>query len=77
MNGIKPVNDLKDILDYGLLSNELMDEEVFKKGLMVYKNFIDEKIDVNEAQKEINELVQSDDTVFYYKKTIYKVKDEK
>ena len=77
MNGIKPFNELRDIVDYGLLNEELMDHDTFIKSLSIFKNLLDEKIDEKEASEKINDLVHSDDTVFYYKKTIYKVKDEK
>ena len=54
-----------------------MDHEVFMKGLSIYKELLDKKITMEEANQRIIDLVNSDDTVFYYKKTIYKVKDEK
>ena len=77
MNGIKPFYDLIDTVDYGIINEELMDHDVFIKGLEVFKELNDKKITMEEANKKIFDLVQSDDTVFYYKKTIYKVKDEK
>ena len=77
MNGIKPFNDLKDTVDYALLNEEMMDHETFVKGLSVFKDLNENKISSEEANNKIIELVNSDDTVFYYKKTIYKVKDEK
>ena len=77
LNGIKPFNELVDVVDYCLLNEELMDHDIFIKGLDIFKRLNDKVINVNEASKEMIDLVQSDDTVFYYKKTIYKVKDEK
>ena len=77
LNGIKPFNDLKDNVDYGLLNEELMDHNTFIKGLSVFKELNDNKITLEEANNKVIDLVDSDDTVFYYKKTIYKVKDEK
>ena len=77
MNGIKPFNELSNIVDYALLNEEMMDHDVFIKGLKIFKDFSDNKISMEEANLKIKELVNSDDTVFYYKKTIYKVKDEK
>ena len=77
MNGIKPFNDLADTIDYALLNEEMMDHDTFIKGLSIFKDLSDNKISVDEANNKIGELVNSDDTVFYYKKTIYKVKDEK
>ena len=77
LNGIKPFNDLINTIDYALLNEELMDHDTFIKGLSVFKELNDNKISIDDANDKINNLVQSDDTVFYYKKTIYKVKDEK
>lgn len=77
LNGIKPLNDLIDTLDYGILNEELMDHDTFIKSLKVFKDLLDNKINDYDANKEIDKLVHSNDTVFYYKKTIYKVKDEK
>ena len=77
MNGIKPFCELKDIISYGVLNEELMDHDIFIKALAVFKELNDERITMEEANKRIITLVNSVDTVFYYKKTIYKVKDEK
>ena len=77
MNGIKPFNELKDIVDYGILNEELMDHDIFIKGLSIFKELSDNKITMEVANEKITNLVNSTDTVFYYKKTIYKVKDEK
>ena len=77
MNGIRPFNELIDIVDYALLNEELINHDIFIKGLKVFKELSDKKISVQDANQKIMELVNSDDTVFYYKKTIYKVKDEK
>ena len=77
MNGIMPFNELIDTVDYALLNEELMNHDTFIKGLKIFKELNDKKINVDDANKKIIELVNSDDTVFYYKKTIYKVKDEK
>ncbi len=77
LNGIKPFNDLESIVDYGVLNEELMDHGTFIKALSIFKDLNDKKINMTEANEKIFNLVHSDDTVFYYKKTIYKVKDEK
>ena len=77
LNGIKPFNELINEVDYGLLSEEMMDHDTFIKCLSVFKDLNDNIITCEEANNKINELVNSMDTVFYYKKTIYKVKDEK
>ena len=77
LNGVKPFSDLFDTLDYGIFNEELMDHDTFINGLAIFKDLSDKKISKEEANNRINKLVNSDDTVFYYKKTIYKVKDEK
>ena len=77
MNGIRPFYDLINIVDYAVLNEELMDHDTFIKGLGIYKDLLDNKTSVEEANEKITNLVNSDDTVFYYRKTIYKVKDEK
>ena len=77
MNGIKPFYDLLDVVDYGIFNEELMDHDIFIKCLSIFKELIDNKITVIDANNKIKDLINSDDTVFYYKKTIYKVKDEK
>ena len=77
MNGIKPFYELRDTIDYALLNEELMEHNMFMKGLSVYKDLLDNKIGDKDASKGIKEITGSLDTVFYYKKTIYKVKDEK
>lgn len=77
LNGIMPFNDLKNEVDYALLNEELMDHDTFIKGLEIFKKLNDNVISVSDANNKIIDLVNSDDTVFYYKKTIYKVKDEK
>jgi putative protease len=77
MNGIKPFYELKDIVDYAILSEEMMDHEVFIKGLKIFSDLNNDKVTVDEANQSLIDLVNSDDTIFYYKKTIYKVKDEK
>ena len=77
LNGIKPFYELMNTTHYGLFNEELMDHDTFIKGLDIFKKLQDNKITLDEANNKISELVNSDDTVFYYKKTIYKVKDEK
>ena len=77
LNGIKPLSELQDILEYGIMSEDMIEHDLFLKCLNVYKNFIDKKISEEQAVNEILSLTGSVDTCFYYKKTIYKVKDEK
>ena len=77
MNGIKPFSELENIVDYGLLNEEMIDHDTFIKVLSIFKDLQDKKITIEEANNKMINLINSDDTVFYYKKTIYKVKDEK
>lgn len=77
MNGIKPLSDLSDTVSYALLNEELMDHEVFMKGLRIFKKMLDKEINETTSCDEIEKIVNSTDTGFYYKKTVYKVKDEK
>lgn len=77
MNGIKPFYELINTVDYGIFNEELMEHDVFIKGLDIFKKLKDNIITLDDANNKIMELVNSIDTIFYYKKTIYKVKDEK
>ncbi len=77
LNGIMPYMDLKDTIDYGIFNEELMNHELFIKCLRVFKDLEKNNISKEDANNEIINLTGSNDTVFYYKKTIYKVKDEK
>lgn len=77
LNGVEPFDHLKDTLSYGILSENLMDHQVFLDCLSLFKDLNENKISVDETKNKIGEMVHSYDTVFYYKKTIYKVKNEK
>lgn len=77
LNGIQPMNDLKDILSYGILDEQLVSHDLFIKILEVYYNFLNNKLSLEEAREKVYDLTNSLDTLFYYKKTIYKVKADK
>ena len=77
LNGIKPMNDLVDILDYAVLDEQLIDHNIFIEVLKIYNKLLKNEISVDDANDSIYQLTDSLDTTFYYKKTIYKVKDEK
>jgi putative protease len=77
MNGIQPFSELDDIVQYGLFNEELMDHQMFLDGIKIFKDYQDKRITLEEAKDKLIKLTSSEDTVFYYKKTIYKVKDEK
>lgn len=77
LNGVKPLSELKDTLAYGLLCETLMEHDKFINALKIFKEMLDNKIDMVDANNKVGEIVNSFDTDFYYKKTIYKVKNEK
>lgn len=77
VNGIKPMYDLLDILSYGILDEHLVEHDIFIKVLEVCYKLLNNEIDWMEACQKVYELTNSMDTLFFYKKTIYKVKDEK
>ena len=77
LNGIKPMSDLMDTLSYGVLDENFIEHDLFIKVLDVYYKFLNKEIKQEEARKMVYELTGSLDTIFFYKKTIYKVKDEK
>lgn len=77
LNGIKPMSKLLDTLEYGVLDENYVSHELFINVLKIYKDFIDNKISIDEANDKIISLTGSSDTLFYYRKTIYRVKDEK
>lgn len=69
LNGINEV--LKIDADYIVLNSLSIDEEVFKKVVMMYKN-----VNINNVNKyndEINSMLETD-LGFLYKETIYRVK---
>ena len=78
LNGIRPFCYLHDVIEYGVLDEQLIDHDLFIKVLNVFKDLNDNKIDEEEANKKVFELTGSDNTMFFDIKTIYKVKkDEK
>ena len=77
LNGVRPFMDLINTSNYGILNEELIDHQVFLKCLKIFNDLQKQSISALDAEKEIELLTESNDTVFYYKKTIYKVKDEK
>ena len=78
LNGVKPFCYLKDVVEYGILDEQLVDHDLFIKVLSVFKDLNDNKIDEVDANNKVLELTGSDNTMFFDIKTIYKVKkDEK
>lgn len=78
LNGVKPLYDLQNTINYALLDEEMIEHSVFLEVLSLFKELIDNNYDnYLEIERKVSELINSDDTCFYYKKTIYKVRDEK
>ena len=73
LNGTKAFIKLKDKLAYGVLDNNLIDDDLFLKVLKLYKMNLDKKINDKDFINEVEKLIGNYDG-FFYKKTIYKVK---
>ena len=71
LNGTKYINILSNTLDYAILDEQLIEHSLFIKLLNFSKNILEtnDKKYLDEVKKLIGE-----DTVFFEKKTIYKVK---
>ena len=72
INGSEPMMELKGKIEYGILNEFLMDHELFMKLLPLFSK-LNKDVDVEKNRKLIKELI-GEDTGFFYKKTIYKVK---
>jgi len=77
LNGIIPFSYLKDSIEYACLDEQLVEHDLFIKVLEVFYKLNNNQINELEANKLVIELTGSDDTMFFDKKTIYKVKNEK
>ena len=77
VNGIRNFFNLKDIISYGILDEKLIDHDKFINVLKIMSNAIKNDSNKEDIIKEVTEILESDDTNFFYKRTIYKVKDEK
>lgn len=79
INGTKPLYDLLQAdIEYGVLDTNLISDEIALKVLGIYNEIRENYKDQTEEQKEniiqdMNKLI-GDNTNFFYKKTIYKVK---
>lgn len=72
INGSEPMMELKGKIEYGILNEFLMDHELFMKLLPLFSK-LNKDVDVEKNRKLIKDLI-GEDTGFFYKKTIYKVK---
>ena len=78
LNGTKPLYNLKDFLDYAVLDEQMLDHQIFISILKKYVDIVNnQNVDIDKVNEEVRELIHSDDTGFFYKETIYKVRDEK
>ncbi|MDD6224570.1 MAG: U32 family peptidase [bacterium] len=81
INGTKPLFDfIENNLDYAILDMQEVDIKLSEKVLDQYMYILDNGANISELEKEkiicnMNELI-GDNTNFFYKKTIYKVKKE-
>lgn len=71
LNGAKYLEDLSDYIEYGILDENLIDHALFIKVLSLYKELLETKDKA--LLLKINTLI-GEDTVFFDKKTFYKVK---
>lgn len=77
LNGIRAVYDLKSCgFDYFIL-DEVVDNEIFMQVIDCYKQALEDKSgNLKEKNvKRLEEIIHSDYEGFFYKKTIYKVKN--
>ena len=79
INGVKPLFDLvENNIDYAVLDMQEVEKEIGKKVLSTYNDIIKNHSSIMIKEKssiidEMNDLI-GDNTNFFYKKTIYKVK---
>ena len=73
LNGSKAFISLKDKLEYAVLDNNLIDDELFIKVLKLYKDNLDGKLDNDKFISNVEKLIGNYEG-FFYTKTIYKVK---
>ena len=73
LNGTKAFCLLKNKIEYGILDNNLIEDDIFIKVLSLYKDNLELKISDTELINSINKLIGEYDG-FFFKETIYKVK---
>ena len=73
LNGSKAFIELKDKIEYGILDNNYIDEDIFIKVLEIYSKYVNNKLNDNEFLNDVEKLIGNYDG-FFYTKTIYKVK---
>ena len=73
LNGSKAFIELKDIISYGILDDNYIDEDIFIKVLEIYSKYLNKEIDDNSFINNVEKLIGNYDG-FFFTKTIYKVK---
>lgn len=73
LNGSRAFLLLKDILEYGILDSNLMDDIVFLQVLKLFKDNLNGEVEDNLFLNRVEELIGNYEG-FFFKKTIYKVK---
>ena len=71
VNGSRYMIELSNYIDYAILDEKFIEHELFLKILSLYKNLLTDSN--NNYLEKIEELI-GNDTSFFDKKTIYKVK---
>ena len=75
LNGIIPFSRLSSIASYGILNEENIPHQDFLKVLKIFNDVNKGLLDSEKAFSMIKELFSDSDDGFFYKKTIYKVKE--
>ena len=75
LNGIRAFSNLKNTVDYALLNEEDIPHDDFLKILGIFHDVCVNSLDKDFAYQKVNELFPDSDEGFFYKKTIYKVKE--
>ena len=76
INGIKPLFSLIDNnIEYAVLDFNYLEEDLIKELLVLFNKALIKDINREEVINSVNNLI-GDNTNFFYKKTIYKVKGE-
>ena len=75
VNGSKYVLNLRNKIDYGILDEQYIEHDLFLEILSLYKK-LNEELDINKQEEYLLkiETLIGNDTGFFDKKTIYKVK---
>lgn len=76
LNGTLAFLELKNILEYAVLDNNLIDDEIFLEIVKLYTKSLKQEITSKELVKQVEKLIGNYEGLLF-NKTIYKVKNEK